>query len=100
MIWAFGETQSVVGNFDIAHAHDWMTCKALVQCKNTYQLPCIFTFHSTEPGRTLGKPKDRIMAAESEAAFVTDRIISVSDKLHGEIVHNFKVPDSKAWVIY
>jgi len=77
-----------------------MTCKALVQCKNTYQLPCCFTFHSTEPGRTLGKPKDRIQAAESEAAFVTDRIIAVSEFLHGEIVHNYSVPASKAWTIY
>merc|ERR1719473_1863677 len=100
MIWSFGETESLIGKFDLAHAHDWMTSKALVQCKNTYQLPCCFTFHSTEPGRTLGKPKDRIQAAESEAAFVTDRIIAVSEFLHGEIVHNYSVPTSKAWTIY
>ena len=28
MVWCFGETASLVGDFDIAHAHDWMACKA------------------------------------------------------------------------
>jgi glycogen synthase len=45
---------SVVGDFDIAHAHDWMTGKAMVQCKNSHGLRCIFTFHSTEQGRSGG----------------------------------------------
>ena len=33
---SLGETMSLVGDFDIAHAHDWMTCKAMVQCKNSH----------------------------------------------------------------
>ena len=45
---------SMVGDFDIAHAHDWMTGKAMVQCKNSHGLRCIFTFHSTEQGRSGG----------------------------------------------
>ena len=49
-----GETTSMVGDFDIAHAHDWMACKAMVQCKNSHGLRCIFTFHSTEQGRSGG----------------------------------------------
>ena len=49
-----GETMSVVGDFDIAHAHDWMACKAMVQCKNSHGIRCIFTFHSTEQGRSGG----------------------------------------------
>jgi glycosyltransferase involved in cell wall biosynthesis len=100
MVWSFGETTSLIGQFDVAAAHDWMTCKAMVQCKNTYHLPCVFTFHSTEPGRTLGKPKGPIMMMESEATFVADRIIAVSKNLHGEITHNYKVDHGKVWVIH
>jgi len=100
MVWSFGETVSAIGDFDIAHCHDWMTCKALVQCKNTYHLPCVMTFHSTEPGRTLGKPKDQIMGHESEAVFVADKVIAVSQNLHGEITANYKVPGQKVWVIH
>merc|ERR1719207_125321 len=100
MVWAFGETTGMIGAFDIAACHDWMTCKALVQMKNTYHLPCVFTFHSTEPGRTLGKAKGRIQAMESEAAFVADKIIAVGHGLKGEVIHNYAVPDPKIQVIF
>jgi len=43
MAWAFGETSNYIGGFDIAAAHDWMTCKALVQCKNSHHVPTVFT---------------------------------------------------------
>lgn len=100
MVWAFGECLQVSGHFDICHAHDWMTTKAMVQLKNTYHLPCCFTFHSTEPGRTLGKVKDRICGMEQEAAYVSDRVIAVGEKLHQEVVHNYHIDMKKAWVIY
>lgn len=51
----------MVGDFDIAHAHDWMACKAMVQCKNSHGLRCIFTFHSTEQGRSGGdRPNESV----------------------------------------
>lgn len=50
MAWCFGETAALIGDFDIAHAHDWMACKAMVQCKNTHGTRCIFTFHSSGDG--------------------------------------------------
>jgi len=100
MAWCFGETQDHIGSFDIATAHDWMCCKAMVQCKNTHGLPCVFTFHSTEQGRSLGKGLDKMIAMESEAAFVADRIIAVSPKLKEEVIYNYNVPESKIWSIY
>lgn len=99
MIWVFGETAGFIGGFDIAHCHDWMTCKALVQCKNSHNLPCVFTFHSTERGRSLGGGEDRVVAVEGEAAFVADRIIAVSEKFKGEVMCNYNLPDSKVWAI-
>ena len=42
---------AVVGGFDLAHAHDWLTAGALVRARNEHRLPCVFTFHSTEYGR-------------------------------------------------
>lgn len=99
MIWSFGETQSYVGKFDIAHAHDWMTCKALVQCKNSHNLPCVFTFHSSERGRSLGGGEERVMHVEAEASFVADRIVAVSGKLQDEIMKAYALPESKVWVV-
>jgi len=100
MAWSFGETSNYIGGFDVATAHDWMTCKALVQAKNEHHVPTVFTFHSTEQGRSLGQGQAKMIEMEAEAAFVADRIIAVSPKLKEEVIHNYSVPDSKIWSIY
>merc|ERR1740121_1716214 len=99
MVFAFGQTESRVGTFDVCHAHDWMTCKAMVQCKNTHNKNCVFSFHSTESGRSQGGGRDRVRALEGEASFVADRIITVSDRMHQEIVELYSCPPSKVWSI-
>lgn len=99
MVWAFGMTQARIGPFDVAVAHDWMTCKAMVQCKNSHKMPCIFTFHSTEKGRSGGGGENRIFQVEAEAAFVADRVIAVSGKLQHEIVTHYALPESKVWIV-
>eukprot|EP00929_Paragymnodinium_shiwhaense_P052141 TRINITY_DN26130_c0_g1_i1.p1 TRINITY_DN26130_c0_g1~~TRINITY_DN26130_c0_g1_i1.p1 ORF type:complete len:385 (+),score=64.80 TRINITY_DN26130_c0_g1_i1:83-1237(+) len=99
MAWSFGETVGMVGGFDIAHAHDWMATKAMVQAKNTHGVRCIFTFHSTEPGRSGGNGggNPRVSAWEGEAAFVADRVIAVSGKLKEEVLGLYSLPESKVW---
>eukprot|EP00440_Ansanella_granifera_P008369 gb/GFBE01009066.1/.p1 GENE.gb/GFBE01009066.1/~~gb/GFBE01009066.1/.p1 ORF type:complete len:395 (+),score=97.90 gb/GFBE01009066.1/:1-1185(+) len=100
MIWSFGETMQMCGRFDVACCHDWMTCKAAVQVKNTHNIPVTFTFHSTERGRILGNnPNQRIMDLENEAAFVADKVIAVSGRFKGELMGEFHVPESKVWVV-
>lgn len=99
MAWSLGETISVAGAFDIAHAHDWMACKAMVQAKNAHGIRSVFTFHSTEPGRS-GAPgggNPRVSEAEGEAAFVADRVLAVSGVLKNEILALYSLPDSKVW---
>jgi len=99
MVWAFGATQSRIGKFDICHAHDWMTCKAMVQCKNSHNMACVFTFHSTESGRSQGWGQDAVRALEGEASFVADRVVAVSERLRGEVTSIYALPDSKVWSI-
>jgi len=99
MVWAFGETQDLVGSFDICHAHDWMTTKALVQCKNEHGKKCVFTFHSTESGRSLGPGTENIAALEGEAAFVADKVIAVSGRFKIEVCDVFNLPPEKVWAI-
>mmetsp|Transcript_78474 Transcript_78474/g.202083 ORF Transcript_78474/g.202083 Transcript_78474/m.202083 type:complete len:1723 (+) Transcript_78474:46-5214(+) len=101
MAWSFGETAAMIGNFDIAHAHDWMATKAMVQCKNSHGTKCVFTFHSTESGRSGGNGcgDGRVSAVEGEAAFVADRVIAVSGRLADEVRGLYSLPESKVWNI-
>mmetsp|Transcript_793 Transcript_793/g.1515 ORF Transcript_793/g.1515 Transcript_793/m.1515 type:complete len:385 (-) Transcript_793:110-1264(-) len=101
MVWSFGETAAVAGDFDIAHAHDWMACKAMVQCKNAHGTRCIFTFHSTEQGRSGGPGggSSRVSDWEGEASFVADRVIAVSERLKIEVCETYQLPEGKVWAI-
>jgi len=100
MVWAFAEAMNHGGRFDIASFHDWMTCKALVQVKNTHGIPCTFTFHSTENGRILGvNPNQKIKDLEAEASFVADKVIAVSGRFKGEVMGEYNLSDEKVWVV-
>lgn len=101
MVWSFGETKAMVGAFDVVHAHDWMATNAMVHCKNTHGARSVFTFHSTEPGRSGGNGSGdkRVAGIEGEAAFVADRIIAVSGTLKQEILGLYALPDPKVWVV-
>ena len=37
--------------FDLVHAHDWMTVPGATGIKNTLDLPMVFTVHSMQKGR-------------------------------------------------
>lgn len=99
--WSFGETEALVGKFDIVHAHDWMACKAMVNCKNNHGSKCVFTFHSTEPGRSGGEGQgdSRVHGLEGEASYVADRIIAVSDRFADEVRRLHSLPGTKVWAI-
>eukprot|EP00928_Gymnodinium_smaydae_P014717 TRINITY_DN15417_c0_g1_i1.p1 TRINITY_DN15417_c0_g1~~TRINITY_DN15417_c0_g1_i1.p1 ORF type:complete len:384 (+),score=15.66 TRINITY_DN15417_c0_g1_i1:62-1213(+) len=100
--WCFGETTAVIGKFDVVHAHDWMATKAMVQVKNTHGVRCLFTFHSTERGRSGGDGAGdhRVIGIEGEAAFVADRVITVSESMKIEICRSYSLPQEKVWVIH
>jgi glycosyltransferase involved in cell wall biosynthesis len=72
-----------------------------VQVKNTHNIPCTFTFHSTESGRCLSSESgdQRIKDLESEAAFVADKVIAVSGRFKGEVMNLYEVPETKCWVV-
>jgi len=102
MVWSFGETVQVTGPFDVVHAHDWMVGEAMVQCRNTHNVPkCVFSFHSTEKGRSGSEDggSEQVLALEGQASFVADRIVAVSDKLKSEVCARYEIPDSKCWFI-
>lgn len=101
MVWCYGETSKYVGGFDVVHGHDWMVTKAMVQCKNSHGNKCVFTFHSTEPGRSggAGQGDHRVSAVEGEASFVADRVIAVSNRLGDEVRGLYSLPAEKTWAI-
>jgi len=85
--------------FDVAHGHDWLATKALVQAKNTHGRPTVMTVHSTEYGRCGNQfhagQSERVRQFEREGTFVADRVITVSSYLADEVRWQYEVPGQK-----
>lgn len=102
--WHLGETIPRVGGFDIAHGHDWLAAKALVQARNDHYLASVFTIHSTEFGRCGNANHDggsrSIRDMEWEGGYCSDQVIAVSGVIGKEYQWLYKVPGEKVNPIY
>ena len=100
-MWA---TEDYIGPFDIVHAHDWLTAKALVWAKEGRGRRCVFTIHSTEYGRCGNNHwngnSEIVRSYEWEATFRADRVIAVSKTLKKEVMEIYHVPEWKITTVY
>lgn len=90
--------------FDICHAHDWLTAAALINIKHNQNRRCVLTIHSTEFGRcgnnVYGGQSARIRAIEADVITVADRVIGVSGVLCDEIKGHYTFDWEKLRCVY
>ncbi len=100
----FFQTEDFVGQFDVVHAHDWLSANAMIWIKYGRGRKAIFTIHSTEYGRCgnnfYGGRSAQIQEIERAGTYWADRVIAVSQALKNEIVWMYEVPDWKVDVIF
>jgi len=87
-----------VRNYDLIHAHDWLTSRAGWEAKGALFLPLIQTFHSTEFDRT-SWPWDYILDIERSAARKADLIIAVSRRTKEQVLR-LGADEKKIRVVY
>ena len=89
-------------NFDVVHAHDWLTFRAALKVKALNRnIPIILHVHSIESDRAggdLGNPLVREI--EETAMLAADSVIAVSDLTKQKIVKEYNIPADKIEVIY
>lgn len=83
--------------FDLVHAHDWMTVPASVGIKNTLDLPMVFTVHSTQKGRDGidSEYQSTIHNLEWYGTYQADQVITVGKDFSEEVRNTFEVPNDK-----
>lgn len=91
-----------LAEFDVIHAHDWLTCRAGLRAKMVSGKPLIVHFHSIEADRSGhahgGNPIVREI--EAVALMMADHIISVSQHTKDGIVREYGIPADKIEVIH
>ncbi|MDY6776557.1 MAG: glycosyltransferase family 4 protein [Candidatus Nanohaloarchaea archaeon] len=85
------------GDFDLVHAHDWTSVPSAVSSRHMFDIPLVFTLHSTERGRS-GIHSDMsrmINDLEWYGTYESDATITVGSDLKEEVGHHFQVPEDK-----
>jgi glycosyltransferase involved in cell wall biosynthesis len=103
MAHRFYEVTSLIGKFELVHAHDWLTGNVLKYISDGFGTPGILTMHSTEYGRDGNIFHDGfarwIRDTESSSCQHAKMIISVSGFLADEIQRIYGVHHSKIHVV-
>ncbi len=88
--------------FDIIHAHDWLTFKAALRAKELSGRPLILHIHSVEADRAgqSGKGNPLVREIEELSLLEADRIIAVSHHTKKAITREYKIPADKIEVIH
>ncbi|MGM5482099.1 MAG: glycosyltransferase family 4 protein [Nanobdellota archaeon] len=94
------KTIASVDDYDIIHAHDWMTYKAGIKAKEETGKPLIVHIHATEFDRTCGNPSQKVYDIEREGFHAAERIIAVSNFTKQKVVENYGVPEEKIDVVH
>lgn len=103
MAHRFHEVTSMIGKFELVHAHDWLTANAMKYVMDGYGTPGVLTMHSTEYGRDGNVFFDGfarwIRDAEAAGCHNASVVIAVSHFLADELRRIYQVPDWKVHVV-
>ncbi len=87
-------------DFDLIHAHDWLTVLGGICAKRESGKPLVFTIHSTEYDRSIGNPCPWVMDIERYGIQEADGIIAVSNRIRNQIIEKYGADPKKIRVIY
>jgi len=87
-------------DFDVIHAHDWMTFPAGVAIAGMTGKPLVVHVHSTEFDRSGEHVNQRIYSYERQGVHAAQRVIAVSHLTKNILVARYGVPPDKIEVVY
>jgi len=95
--------QADTGDFDLIHAHDWLTAHAGVALKYAWRRPLVATIHATERGRHQGNigsgHAERVNSIEWMLTYEAWRLIACSRFMATQLNQYFNTPLDKVDVV-
>lgn len=86
--------------FDLIHAHDWMTYPAGIVAKKATGKPLVCHIHATEFDRTGGNVNQYVYNIEREGFHNADKIIAVSNLTKNKVIEHYGVSPDKIEVVH
>jgi glycogen synthase len=90
-----------LAEFDVIHAHDWLTFRAGVRAKQKSNKPLILHVHSIEADRAGGGPGNPLVREiEYMSMMMADSVIAVSGHTKKQIVQEYGIPEDRIDVVH
>ncbi len=92
----------LLAEFDVIHAHDWLTFRAALRAKEKTNKPLILHVHSIESDRS-GKHmggNPMVREIEATAMMLADKVIAVSNHTKQSIIREYAIPAEKIEVVH
>lgn len=87
--------------FDVIHAHDWLTFRAALKAKELTGWPLIAHVHATETDRSGGGIGNKVVREiEAHTLMIADTVIAVSEHTKQVIARDYSIPLDKISVVH
>ncbi len=92
----------LLAEFDIIHAHDWLTFRAALRAKEKTNKPLILHVHSIESDRAGKEMSGNPMVREIEATamLLADKVIAISNHTKKAIMREYDIPADKIEIVH
>ena len=87
-------------DFDIIHAHDWLTYDAGIAAKNISKKPLVVHVHATEFDRSGMNVNQFVYDIERRGMHYADDVITVSNLTRSTVINYYGVPEHKVTTVY
>ena len=88
------------GQFDVIHAHDWLTYFAGIAAKRVSGKPLVVHMHATEFDRSSENINRRVYAIEKAGMQAADRVIAVSELTRRIVIGKYGIPAEKVVTVH
>lgn len=87
-------------DYDIIHAHDWLTYPAGIAAKKASGKPLVVHMHATEFDRTGGNVNQQVYDMEREGMQAADRVITVSNLTRKIVIEKYGIDPNKVVTVH
>ncbi len=92
-----------IGNeneFDVIHAHDWLTYPAGIAAKEVSGKPLVVHVHATDFDRSGGSVNPAVYEIERKGMHAADKVITVSNLTKHTVINNYGIDPAKIETVY
>jgi len=87
-------------DFDVIHAHDWLTFPAGIAAKRVSGKPLVIHVHATDFDRSGGNVNPAVYDIEKKGMIMADKIIAVSNLTRNTIIEKYGISPEKVVTVY